>query len=144
MSITITTADVKRKAGIDAADTTYDTAIAALITEMQGPLEHSIADLYLNDTANAELQATLKLGILEMIAGELVEQIRREAGSSEDFSIAGLSVGQSQARGVDMVQQGATRLAPYLKATLPMMSDTGCSSSTEDAEMAFSHEEGVW
>ena len=67
MAISITTAEVKRKAGIDSAVTTFDTAIGALISEMQGPIEYSIADIYLADTNNQKLQATLKLGMLEII-----------------------------------------------------------------------------
>jgi len=144
MAIYVTTADIKRKAGIDAANTAYDSSIASLISEMQGPLEYSIANSYLTDTSNVGLQATLKLGITEMITGEFIEQLRREMGASEEFSIAGLSVGASAAAGVELIQQGATRLAPYLKSALPMMSETGCASSTENAEMAFSADEEVW
>lgn len=149
MAISITAADIKRKAGIDSANTNYDTAIGSLIAEMQEPLEYSIADQYLADTSNTKLQATLKLGILELIAGEFVEQIRREPGSTEQFTIAGLSLGPSTATGVELIQQGATRLAPYLKCALPMMSETACSSSTLDSDMAFqgilsSSKEEVW
>lgn len=144
MAISISASDVKRKAGIDSANTSYDTAIASLISEMQGPLEYSIGDQYLADTANTKLQATLKLGITEMIAGELVEQIRREMGSSEEFSIGGLSVGASAASGVELVQQGATRLAPYLKGVLPMMSGADCASSTSGEDTMFSLDEEAW
>lgn len=138
MSISITVADVKRKAGIDSANTTYDSAITSLIAEMQPPLEYSIADCYLGDTSNTKLQATLKLGMLEMIAGEIVEQLRRELGGSEQFGIAGLTMGPSAATGVELVQQGATRLAPYLKAALPMMSESAPANSTIDRDPTFS------
>lgn len=144
MAISITVTDVKRKAGVDSADTTHDSAVESLISEMQGPLEYSIAGIYLSDTSNAKLQATLKLGIVEMIAGELVEQLRREIGATEQFTIAGLSVGPSAASGVELIQQGATRLAPYLKNALPMMSETACASSTIDQETSFSADEEVW
>lgn len=140
MSITITTADVKRKAMVSVAD--YDSSIAALITEMQPALEYSVADTYLTDT-NASLQATLKLGMLEMIAGEFLEQLRREAGATDQFSVAGIAVGEAVQTGVELVQQGATRLAPYLKAALPMMSETA-SAVSPDIEPVFSAEEGVW
>jgi hypothetical protein len=138
MAITITTTEVKRKAMI--SDSTYDTAIAALITEMQSPLEYSIADAYLSDTT-ASLQATLKLGLLEIITGEFLEQLRRELGNTEEFSVAGVTIGASAQRGVDLIQQGATRLAPYLKAALPMMSESSASSTTEDQETSFSVEQ---
>lgn len=143
MAITITTAEVKRKAMIASADTTYDSAISSLITEMQAPLEYSIADVYLNDST-ANLQAALKLGILEIITGEFLEQLRRELGSSEEFSVAGVSIGASAQRGVDLIQQGAARLAPYLKGALPMMSDAVPASTTSDRDTAFSRDEEVW
>jgi len=144
VAISITTAEVKRKAMIADSVTTYDTAISALITEMQSPLEYSIADSHLAATSDTNLQATLKLGMLEIITGEFIEQLRREIGGSEEFSINGLSVGASALRGVDLVQQGATRLAPYLKGALPMLSETGSSSSTLLDDSVFSADEGVW
>lgn len=143
MAITITAADVKRKAMIASGNTSYDSAIASLITEMQAPLEHSVADIYLSDST-ANLQATLKLGILEIITGEFLEQLRRELDSSEEFSIAGVSIGASAQRGVDLIQQGAARLAPYLKAALPMMADSVPASTTSDRDTEFSTDEEVW
>ena len=65
MAITITRADVKRKCMIATSDTTYDSAIDSLISEMQPALEYGIAPEYVADTGNTGLQATLKLGILE-------------------------------------------------------------------------------
>ncbi len=138
MAISITAADIKRKAGIDSANVSYDAGIESLIAEMQGPLEFSIADVYVSDASNTNLQATLKLGILEMIAGEFVEQLRRETGATEQFGIAGLTLGPSTVKGADLVQQGATRLAPYLKSALPMMAETSISSSTVDNDLVFS------
>jgi hypothetical protein len=143
MAITITTAEVKRKAMIASSDTSYDSAISSLITEMQAPLEYSIADVYLNDST-ANLQATLKLGILEIITGEFLEQLRREFGSSEEFSVAGVSVGASAQRGIDLIQQGATRLGPYLKGALPMMADSVPASTTSDQDTEFTIDEEVW
>lgn len=144
MSISITASEVKRKAGIDPTDTTYDSSIGSLIAEMQGPLEYSIADCYLGDTSNSRLQATLKLGMLEMIAGEFIEQLRREVGSTEQFSVGGVTIGEWATRGVDLIQQGATRLSPYLKSALPMMSETSISNSSADRELTFSQDEEVW
>lgn len=144
MAITITAADVKRKVMIDAADATYDSSISSLVTEMQGPIEYSIADCYMSDTANVKLQATLKLGMLEIIAGEFLEQLRREVGSTEQISINGVSIGEFTQRGLDLIQQGATRLSPYLKSVLPMMSETASISSSLDCEMTFATDEEVW
>ena len=144
MAITISVAEVRRKGGIADSITAHDSAISALITEMQSPLEYSLADQYLSDTTNTKLQATLKLGMLEMITGEFLEQLRREIGSTEEFSIAGLSIGESAQRGVDLIQQGATRLSPYLKSALPMVSESACSNSSTNDEKVFSRNEGVW
>lgn len=143
MAITITADDVKRKAGVDSANTSYDGSIGALIAEMQSPLEYSIADIYLNDISDANLQATLKLGILEMISGEFIEQLRRETGATEQFGIAGVTMGPSTVTGVDLIQQGATRLAPFLKSVLPMMSETSVSSSSLDNDLVFSADAGL-
>jgi len=142
MAITITTAEVKRKAMVTVSD--YDASISALISETQPALEYSIADSYLAATSDTNLQATLKLGILEVITGEFLEQLRREVGAAEQFSVAGLAMGESPQRGVDLIQQGATRLAPYLKSALPMMSENLPASTTADAETEFSVEEEVW
>lgn len=144
MAITIAVADIKRKAMINSSETTYDSAITSLIAEMQGPIEYSIADNYLGATSNTNLQATLKLGILEIIAGEFLEQLRREFGSVEEASIAGVTIGADTVRGVDLVQQGATRLAPFLKSALPMMTDSASTSSTADVEPVFSADQEVW
>jgi hypothetical protein len=144
MAITISASDVKRKAMIDSGDTTYDSSISSLISEMQSALGYSIADVYLNDTANTNLQATLKLGMLEVITGEFIEQLSREAGATETFAAGGVTIGASTARGVDLIQQGATRLAPFLKSELPMMADTASLSATIDTEAVFSVDEEVW
>lgn len=143
MAITILVTDVKRKAMIADSNTAYDSSISALISEMQGPLEFSIADCYVRDTANSNLQATLELGMLEIIAGEFIEQLRRQIGAVETFSAAGVSVGEWTQRGVDLIQQGATRLSPYLKGMLPCMSDSTSRSSTLNQEPVFSVTEEV-
>jgi hypothetical protein len=62
----------------------------------------------------------------------------------EQFGVAGLTMGESPMRGVDLIQQGATRLAPYLKSALPMMSENLPASTTVDDEAVFSVEEEVW
>ncbi|MDH7603185.1 MAG: hypothetical protein QHI38_13685 [Armatimonadota bacterium] len=142
MAITITAADVKRKAMITSSE--YDSAISALIAEMQPALEYSIAPEHLSNTADANLQAVLKLGVLEIITGEFLEQLAREAGAAEEFSVAGLSIGESTRQGADLIQQGASRLAPFLRSVLPMMSESTTASNTADAETVFSIDQEVW
>jgi len=137
MSISITTADVKRKAMIASGNTTYDSAISSLITEMQAALEYSIAPEYLAAATDTGLQATLKLGMLEVITADFLEQLVREEGRTEAFAVSGITVGQTAARGVELAAQGAKRLEPYLKSVLPMLSDALPMSTTTDTESEF-------
>ena len=151
MAITINSSEVKRKAMIADTNTSYDTSITALISEMKGPLEYSIADEHLSNS-NPNLQATLKLGILEIITGEFLEQLRREAGSVEDMSVAGISVGTNTVRGLDLIQQGATRLQPYLKTPAEIApepepapsEDILVMSTTIDKKPAYPASSEVW
>jgi hypothetical protein len=139
MSISITTADVKRKAMIASADTSHDSDITALITEMQPAIEREIDPASLSDTSDTGLQALLKLGILEIITGELLEQLMRESGAGETFAAAGITIGPALRIGPDLVLQGKARLAPYLVSSL----DTA-RSNTSDTEALFNLEEEVW
>ncbi|MDO8684907.1 MAG: hypothetical protein Q7N50_15695 [Armatimonadota bacterium] len=134
MAITIVKADVKRKLMIPSSDTSYDTSIDSLISETQPALEYGIEPSYLADTGNAGLQATLKLGILEVISGEFLEQLFREAGSTEEFSIAGLTFGERNQRGADLIQQGSERLAPYAKTQAEAAVETQIASTTLDSD----------
>lgn len=142
MAITITVTDVKRKAMVSTFD--YDSAISTLISEMLPALEYSIDKTFLLDASDANLQALLRLGMLEIIAGEFLEQLRREAGASEAFSVAGLSIGELSQKGTDLIQQGTARLEPFLKNRLPMMSENVAAGNKSDAAMVFSLDEEVW
>lgn len=143
MAVTITKADVKRRLMIATTDTTYDSAIDALISEMQPALEYRIDPSYLADTANAGLQATLKLGMLEIMCGEFLEQTRREAGACEEFTIAGLTVGARQEHGTTLLQQGYDRLTPYVKGDAQVATEDLIMSSTADTEPILRQSE-VW
>jgi len=144
VAITISVSDVKRKAMIPSTSTTYDSAIDSLIDEMQPALEYSIHETYLDDTVNSGLQATLTLGMLEIIAGEFIEQMKRESGAAEEFSAGGVTIGPSKLSGAELIQQGAARLSPYLKASLPYWIDSAALNSSSDSEPVFAREEGVW
>jgi len=98
----ITVNDVKRMAGLQVSSTLYNAVLLNLIDEMQTPIEYSIADKYLADSKNIHIQVTLKMGILQIIAGEFLEQLR----------VSGVTRLKD---GKDLITQGATRLAPYLK-----------------------------
>lgn len=136
----ITRADVKRRCMIAASDTSYDSAVDSLIAEMQPAIEHAVSDEFLNDTANTRLQAVIGLGILEIISGEFMEQMAAEAGAAESLSVAGFSIGEAKSRGAALVKQGWDRLAPYLKASLPMSAECSILSTTRETEMQFADE----
>lgn len=138
MAITIARTDVKRKCMISASDTTYDSQIDSLISEMKPGIEYTIAADYLGNTSDAALQATLTLGTLEIISGEFLEQLLREPGASEQFSIAGVSIGERKEKGELLKAQGQARLSPFLKANQPMMSECRILSSTRDIRPRFS------
>ena len=141
MAITITRADVKRKCMLPTSETTYDTMIDSLIAETQPATEFTFVDAYLQDTGNVGLQAALKLGILEIISGEFLQQLARELGKTEQFSIGGVTVGEMKERGPALIMQGASRLAPFLRSVQPMMSDSSIQSTTRDTEPVFDLEE---
>lgn len=145
MAITITKAEIKRKCRIASADTTFDSDIDALIAEMQPCIEYDIASVYIDDTGNTRLQATLKLGIVEMLCGELLQQIAREPGASESLSIAGVSIGSVPAHGAKLMAQGNARLAPFRKATNDIPDEAYIASTTSDSDRAFDGESmKVW
>jgi hypothetical protein len=144
MAISVTRADVKRKLMIATADTSYDSAIDSLISEMQPAIEYRVDPSYLADTENAGLQATLKLGMLEIICGEFLEQTRRETGACEEFTIAGLTVGARQERGTALTQQGYDRLTPYARSTAQDSTDALIASSTSQSDRALPSDSGIW
>jgi len=144
MAITITRAEVKRKCMIASGETTYDSDIDNLISEMQPAIEYTIADCYLSETGDARLQAALKLGMLEIISGEFLEQLCRELGATEEFEVGSITIGERKERGQALILQGAARLAPFLKSMQPSQSETAAQSTTLEAERAFGLSEPVW
>ncbi len=138
MAITITRAEVKRKCMISSSDTTWDTDADALMAELQPSIEYTIADQYLNDTANTKLQAVLKLGILEMVSGELLQQIYRTAGASESVSVGGVSLGVRQEHGAKLIDQGVARLRPFQKLTDGLTDEAVIATNADNREREFS------
>ena len=139
MSISIAASDIKRKAMVPTSNTQHDTSINSLITEMQAPLEYSISSEYII-SSDSGLLATLKLGMLEIITGEFLEQLKRETGNTEAFAVAGITIGASAVQGIDLINQGYKRLTPFLKDSSPLSDDSGILSSSVDVELEFSVE----
>jgi hypothetical protein len=115
MAITIATADVKRKCMIEGSD--YDSDISALISEMQGAIEETILDEHLDDTTDTNLQKTLTLGILELICAEMIDQINRQVGETEEFKAGAILIKAKAVDGERLRREGNARLAPYRKPT---------------------------
>jgi hypothetical protein len=140
MSLTITVADVKRKCRLSVTD--YDTDIQSLITETKPVIEYAIADRYLNDTSNTGLQATLQLGALEVISGEMLSQLLREEGATEQLQVGDFTIGDRPQRNrtINLIDpyglktQGWNRLAPYLKAHVSVQSESKSQIHTADPE----------
>jgi hypothetical protein len=144
VSITILKADIKRKCRITSSDTSYDTDIDALIAETQPGIEYTISDKYINDTGNIKLQGILKLGMLEIISGEFLQQLARADGSGS-ISIGGISIGAAPDHGAALIIQGNTRLQPFRKAIDGMSGEASVQSSSSDRELQFGAENTeVW
>ncbi len=115
MAISITVAEVKDKLLIPSATTTYDTPIDSLIDLMQPALETELEPTLL---ANASLASVIKQGMLEVIAGEFLNQRRREPGYAEDITVGTLKIGASALDGSALILQGRERLLPFLSGSL--------------------------
>jgi hypothetical protein len=114
--LTVSRADVKRKLRLTTND--YDAEIDALIAEMLPALRYAIEPSYLS-TSDADLLATLNLGALEVIAGEMGATLYRELGAWTGFRIGWLQVQPPALRDpadpTGLKAQGYARLKPFLR-----------------------------
>lgn len=114
--LTVSRADVKRKLRITSSE--YDAEIDALIAEMLPALRYAIEPSYLN-SGDADLLATLNLGALEVIAGEMSATLYRELGAWTGFRLGWLQVEPPALRNprdpTGLKAQGYARLKPFLK-----------------------------
>ena len=114
--LTVSRAAVKRKLRLTTNE--YDAEIDALIAEMLPALRYAIEPSYLN-TSDADLLATLNLGALEIIAGEMGATLYRELGAWTGFRIGWLQVLPPALRNpadpTRLKAQGYARLKPFLK-----------------------------
>jgi len=114
--LTVSRADVKRKLRLTTND--YDAEIDALIAEMLPALRYAIEPSYLS-TSDADLLATLNLGALEVIAGEMGATLYRELGAWTGFRIGWLQVQPPPLRDpadpTGLKAQGYARLKPFLR-----------------------------
>jgi hypothetical protein len=114
--LTVSRADVKRKLRLTTND--YDAEIDALIAEMLPALRYAIEPSSLS-TSDADLLATLNLGALEVIAGEMGATLYRELGAWTGFRIGWLQVQPPALRDpadpTGLKTQGYARLKPFLR-----------------------------
>jgi len=114
--LSVSRADVKRKLRLTIND--YDAEIDALIAEMLPALRYAIEPSYLN-TSDSDLLATLNLGALEVVAGEMGATLYRELGAWTGFRIGWLQVQppalREPADPTGLKAQGYARLKPFLK-----------------------------
>jgi hypothetical protein len=114
--LTVSRADVKRKLRLTTND--YDAEIDALIAEMLPALRYAIEPSSLS-TSDADLLATLNLGALEVITGEMGATLYRELGAWTGFRIGWLQVQPPALRDpadpTGLKAQGYARLKPFLR-----------------------------
>lgn len=117
MALSVTRARVKEKCSISSS--TYDSTIDNLIAELVPAIAFAIRDEHITDTGNTGLQATLNLASAEIVCGELLEQIQREAGAMEKVRLGDFELWPpspsiwSGALGIK--DSGWARLKPFLK-----------------------------
>ena len=114
--LSVSRADVKRKLRLTTND--YDAEIDALIAEMLPALRYAIEPSRFS-AGDADLLATLNLGALEVIAGEMGATLYRELGAWTGFRIGWLQVQppalREPADPTGLKAQGYARLKPFLK-----------------------------
>ena len=114
--LAVSRAAVKRKLRLTTNE--YDTEIDALIAEMLPALRYAIEPSSLS-TSDADLLATLNLGALEVVAGEMGATLYRELGAWTGFRIGWLQVLppalREPADPTGLKAQGYARLKPFLK-----------------------------
>ena len=118
----LTIADLKSLLALEAADTSADADLAALLTTPQAALEYALDPAVLAaSTGSAGLQATLVLGAAEALAGEYLRRQARKPGATDDFHLGPLTVSASRTDspaqlGERLAAQGAKRLEPFGRA----------------------------
>ncbi len=137
--LTIPLAELRRLAGIDAADTSQDTALAALQTAEQAAAEYMLDPIALAAAASDDgLRATLTLGVAETLAGSFLSQQARAPGAADGVKIGDLTLNPASAGSNNAAealrQQGAARLKPFGRPVIaPVVGGVGAGQSLADA-----------
>lgn len=141
MGVTVTATQVKERCGI--TETTWDTEIWSLIDQMVYPINYAIAQVFLDDTGNAPLVATLNLAAIEIIAGEYFAQYARKPGVFDTVQVDRLTikpyVGSNANDPSGLKAQGWLRLRPFLRldpvmpVSAPVVMASGKQGDEEEA-----------
>lgn len=96
-------------------DTSYDTIIDNLISELSPVIEYAIEPGYFS--SDAGIIATINLGATEIVCGEFLTQQARELGATEGMTWNGLEIfgRKTGDDAANLKAQGAARLNPYLR-----------------------------
>ncbi len=89
--------------------TVYDADITALITEMQASLTGMV-----DTTAISTYEAACKGGMIDVIAGETLNMLRRQPGFAEAVTAGGIALGAAPESGDKLVERGMAILGPFL------------------------------
>lgn len=92
--------------------TIYDADIDSLITEFQTGIIDGL------DAGYSTYEDIVKIGIIDLIAGEFLNAIRRNGGSGsavESFALAGLSLGEFKETGDALIARGLEFIKPFKK-----------------------------
>ncbi|MCC6446209.1 MAG: hypothetical protein IT210_22500 [Armatimonadetes bacterium] len=138
--LAISAEDIKDILFIPAEEAAYDAAITAHIARSQLAVEYRIAGDYLLDASAPGLQALLRLGVMEVLAGEFAEQAASEEGSVEAFQIASIRIGERSPDPAGLRTRGWERLAPFLK---PPPADLLSSTLTLPRRLGLDEDSGL-
>lgn len=109
MAISITSTEIKARLHISVS--TYDTDITAIIADIKDGLTGAI-----DTTAIVTYEAACELGMRDVIAGEVLNYLRRQPGYADALSAGGLSLGAEVESGDKLVERGLAILAPFTVA----------------------------
>jgi hypothetical protein len=88
--------------------TAYDADLDSMITEIKEGLEAT-----LDSTAKSTYEAACEYGIIEVIAGEFLNALRRVPGWAEAVTAGGVAVGGVPESGDPLIARGLAVLAPF-------------------------------
>ena len=121
-TLPLTIADLKPLLAIAAADTTADADLTLLLAVQQPALEYTLDPAILAASAgDAGLEALLKLGVAEALAGDYLRRQARAPGATDDFHVGPLTVSASRTDNLSQLGErlttlGLKRLEPFGRA----------------------------